>query len=68
MARAYVGLAVANAVLLDLMFSVKHGPEVSEALGATSHRWSEQLLELIGEGQAASGMLPPEVASTGSTT
>jgi AcrR family transcriptional regulator len=50
-ARAYVGFAVANAALLDLMFSVKHSPEASEALGATAHRWSDQLLELIGNGQ-----------------
>jgi AcrR family transcriptional regulator len=50
-ARAYVGFAVANAALLDLMFSVKHSPEASEAVGATAHRWSEQLLELIGYGQ-----------------
>ncbi|MFF4014465.1 TetR/AcrR family transcriptional regulator [Streptomyces sp. NPDC001843] len=50
-ARAYVGFAVANAALLDLMFSVKHSPEASEALGATAHRWSDQLLELIGDGQ-----------------
>ncbi|MGW5418630.1 TetR/AcrR family transcriptional regulator [Streptomyces sp. NPDC003943] len=50
-ARAYVGFAVANAALLDLMFSVKHSPEASEALGTTAHRWSEQLLELISDGQ-----------------
>ncbi|NUR00987.1 MAG: TetR/AcrR family transcriptional regulator [Streptomyces sp.] len=50
-ARAYVGFAVANAALLDLMFSAKHSPEASEALGATAHQWSEQLLELIGDGQ-----------------
>ncbi|OIJ95559.1 TetR/AcrR family transcriptional regulator [Streptomyces monashensis] len=50
-ARAYVGFAVANAALLDLMFSVKHSPEASEALGAAAQQWSEQLLELIGDGQ-----------------
>ncbi|MFI7132633.1 TetR-like C-terminal domain-containing protein [Nonomuraea sp. NPDC050153] len=50
-ARAYVGFAVANAALLDLMFSAKHSPEASQALGATAHRWSEQLLGLIGDGQ-----------------
>ncbi|WP_405886114.1 MULTISPECIES: hypothetical protein [unclassified Streptomyces] len=37
-ARAYVGFATANAALLDLMYSVKHGPEASEALRATAHR------------------------------
>jgi hypothetical protein len=50
-ARAYVGFAVANAALLDLMFSAKHSPQQSEALGPTVHRWSDQLLELIGDGQ-----------------
>jgi AcrR family transcriptional regulator len=50
-ARAYVGFTVANAALLDLMFSVKHSPEASEALGAAAQQWSEQLLELIGDGQ-----------------
>jgi len=51
MARAYVDFAVANAALLDLMFSVKHSLEASEALGAAAHRWSEQFLGLIAEGQ-----------------
>ncbi|MFC9931275.1 TetR/AcrR family transcriptional regulator [Streptomyces sp. NPDC127190] len=50
-ARGYVGFAVANAALLDLMFSVKHSPEASEALGAAAQLWSEHLLELIGDGQ-----------------
>ena len=50
-ARADVDFAVANAALLDLMFSVKHSPESTEALGAGVHRWSDQLLELIGDGQ-----------------
>ncbi|MGW7721629.1 TetR/AcrR family transcriptional regulator, partial [Streptomyces chartreusis] len=50
-ARAYVGFAVNNAALLDLMFSVKHSPQASQELGASAHRWSEQLLGLIGDGQ-----------------
>ncbi|MCX5372354.1 TetR/AcrR family transcriptional regulator [Streptomyces sp. NBC_00015] len=50
-ARAYVGFAVTNAALLDLMFSAKHSPQASEALGATAHLWSEQLLDLIRDGQ-----------------
>ncbi|MGW4755070.1 TetR/AcrR family transcriptional regulator [Streptomyces chartreusis] len=50
-ARAYVGFAVDNAALLDLMFSVKHSPQASHELGASAHRWSEQLLGLIGDGQ-----------------
>ncbi|MBT2231888.1 TetR/AcrR family transcriptional regulator [Nonomuraea sp. NEAU-A123] len=51
MAHAYVGFATANAELLDLMYSIKHDPEASEALDAAAQRWSEQIVELIGEGQ-----------------
>lgn len=54
MARAYVGFAVANAALLDLMFSAKHSPEASPALEAAAHRWFEQGLELVGAGQRQS--------------
>src|SRR6266700_4687481 len=50
-ARAYVGFALANAALLDLMFSVKHGPEASQALRATAQRWSGQIVALIDDGQ-----------------
>ncbi|KAB2339961.1 TetR/AcrR family transcriptional regulator [Actinomadura rudentiformis] len=51
MVRAYVGFATANAALLDLMYSVKHDPEASEALSASVQRWSAQTVELIAEGQ-----------------
>ena len=51
MVRAYVGFATANAALLDLMYSIKHDPEASEALSAAAQRWAEQTVELIGEGQ-----------------
>ncbi|TXS47732.1 TetR/AcrR family transcriptional regulator [Streptomyces sp. t39] len=51
MARAYVGFAVANSALLDVMFSVKHSPEASPALGAAARRWIEQSLELVSTGQ-----------------
>ncbi|GAB2625223.1 TetR/AcrR family transcriptional regulator [Streptomyces capparidis] len=50
-ARAYVGFATDNAALLDLMYSVKHAPEASDALRAAAHRWSEQVLDLIADGQ-----------------
>ncbi|MGW7365361.1 TetR/AcrR family transcriptional regulator [Streptomyces sp. NPDC054841] len=50
-ARAYVGFATANAELLDLMYSIKHSSEASEALRTAGHRWAEQTIELIGEGQ-----------------
>ncbi|MDT0309062.1 TetR/AcrR family transcriptional regulator [Streptomyces sp. DSM 44917] len=51
MARAYVGFSLANAALLDLMFSAKHSPEASEALEVAAHRWVEQSLELVSTGQ-----------------
>jgi len=51
LARAYVGFAVDNAALLDLMFSAKHSPEASDALGVAASRWAGQIVELIGEGQ-----------------
>ncbi|MET8248082.1 TetR/AcrR family transcriptional regulator [Streptomyces sp. NPDC005202] len=51
MARAYVGFATANAALLDLMYSVKHNPEASQELRSAAQRWSEQIVQLIGEGQ-----------------
>ncbi|GAA3814192.1 TetR/AcrR family transcriptional regulator [Streptomyces chiangmaiensis] len=50
-ARAYVDFAVANAELLDLMYSIKHAPEASEELSAASQRWTEQMMSLIAEGQ-----------------
>ncbi|MEU6389678.1 TetR/AcrR family transcriptional regulator [Streptomyces sp. NPDC046939] len=51
MAHAYVDFSLANAALLDLMFSAKHSPEASEALGEAAHRWIEQSLELVRTGQ-----------------
>ncbi len=51
MARAHVGFCVANAALLDLMFSAKHSPEASQALAAASGRWAAQGLELVSAGQ-----------------
>lgn len=51
MVHAYVDFATANAELLDLMFSVKHAPEASEALVAVASRWSEHAVGLIEYGQ-----------------
>jgi AcrR family transcriptional regulator len=51
MARAYVDFALANAALLDLMYSIKHAPEASEAVRAAVQRWAEQVIDLIGDGQ-----------------
>jgi AcrR family transcriptional regulator len=50
-ARAYVGFATANAELLDLMYSIKHDPEASQALRVAAQSWGEQTAELIIEGQ-----------------
>ncbi|MCO6005044.1 TetR/AcrR family transcriptional regulator [Actinoallomurus purpureus] len=52
MVRAYVGFATANAALLDLMYSIKHDPEASEALSVAAQRWAEEIVELIGDGQS----------------
>ena len=51
MVRAYVGFALENAALLELMYSLKHAPEASEALVVATERWSELLERLIEEGQ-----------------
>ncbi|MBY8339338.1 TetR/AcrR family transcriptional regulator [Streptomyces sp. KC 17012] len=50
--RAYVGFARDNAALLDLMYSVKHDPEASDALLEATQRWSDLVLRLVAEGQA----------------
>ncbi|MFG2727831.1 TetR/AcrR family transcriptional regulator [Streptomyces canus] len=49
--RAYVGFALANSALLDLMYSIKHDPQASEALTAAVNRWYEETTGLIAEGQ-----------------
>ena len=49
--HAYVGFAQENAVLLDLMYSVKHDPTASEDLVVAVGRWSEIVERLVEEGQ-----------------
>lgn len=49
--RAYVGFALENAALLDLMYSVKHDPTASEDLVQAVGRWSEIIERLVEEGQ-----------------
>ncbi|WP_344957420.1 TetR/AcrR family transcriptional regulator [Actinomadura miaoliensis] len=49
--RAYVGFAIGNAALLDLMYSVKHDPAASEALIAATNRLATLAAELIVDGQ-----------------
>jgi AcrR family transcriptional regulator len=51
MFRAYIGFALDNPALLELMYALKHAPEASEGLVAATLRWSEQLERLIDEGQ-----------------
>ncbi|WP_328388399.1 WHG domain-containing protein [Streptomyces sp. NBC_00400] len=49
--RAYVDFAVANAELLDLMYTVKHDPAASEALITAAQRLGAMAAELVAEGQ-----------------
>ncbi|MFI1306101.1 TetR/AcrR family transcriptional regulator [Streptomyces sioyaensis] len=49
--RAYVDFARANAELLDLMYTIKHGPAASEALIAAGQRLGAMAGELVAEGQ-----------------
>ena len=49
--RAYVDFALANAELLDLMYTVKHDPAASEALIAAGQRLGAMAGELVAEGQ-----------------
>ncbi|MDX3231505.1 TetR/AcrR family transcriptional regulator [Streptomyces sp. ME19-01-6] len=50
-ARAYVDFATGNAVLLELMYSVKHEPDASKELIACSQRLAALATELIEDGQ-----------------
>ncbi|MFI6340598.1 TetR/AcrR family transcriptional regulator [Streptomyces sp. NPDC050535] len=63
LARAYVGFATGNAELLDLMFSIKHDPEASEALVRASRNMSTLAIRLIGEGQRRGEVRPGPVDS-----
>ncbi|RKN10894.1 TetR/AcrR family transcriptional regulator [Streptomyces radicis] len=49
--RAYLDFAVANAALLDLMYSVKHDPAASEELIDAGQRVGSLAAALIREGQ-----------------
>jgi AcrR family transcriptional regulator len=63
--RAYVGFATANAALLDLMYSVKHDPDASPDLVAANRRWSEQVVDVIGEGQRLGEVRPGPMERVG---
>ena len=60
--RVYVDFAVGNPELLDLMFSVKHQPEASEALLAASTSWFATPERVIIEGQRRGEVRPGPVA------
>ncbi|MFF8944621.1 TetR/AcrR family transcriptional regulator [Streptomyces sp. NPDC014864] len=51
LARAYLGFAVDNAALLELMFARKHDPEVSEQLAAAVDRSVGSFTRLIADAQ-----------------
>ncbi|MEV2274528.1 TetR/AcrR family transcriptional regulator [Nocardiopsis sp. NPDC049922] len=53
LARTYVGFAVEHAALLDLMYTRKHDPDVSEQLLAEITRMLDTVTRPIREGQAA---------------
>ncbi|MFD5630767.1 TetR/AcrR family transcriptional regulator [Streptomyces sp. NPDC127072] len=63
LARAYVGFAGGNAELLDLMFSIKHDPEASEALVRAAQNMSTLATRLITEGQRRGEVRPGPVES-----
>lgn len=49
--RAYVDFATGNAVLLDVMYAVKHDPSASEDLITAGHRLAALAMEVIADGQ-----------------
>ncbi|USA03975.1 TetR/AcrR family transcriptional regulator [Streptomyces lydicamycinicus] len=51
--RAYVDFAVANAQLIDLMYTIKHDPAASEALVKAAQRLGAMAEEVVAEGQRA---------------
>ncbi|WP_116248441.1 TetR/AcrR family transcriptional regulator [Nocardiopsis sp. FIRDI 009] len=53
LARTYVGFAVEHPALLDLMYTRKHDPDVSEQLVAAVERMLDSVVNPIRRGQAA---------------
>ncbi|MBX9399519.1 TetR/AcrR family transcriptional regulator [Streptomyces sp. TRM72054] len=51
LARAYLGFAIDNAALLELMYARKHDPDVSEQLVAAVERTITPFLRLIADAQ-----------------
>lgn len=65
LARAYVGFAVRDAELLDLMFAGKHRPGASEALLAAGREAFAPPLALIQAGQASGDVVPGDAERLG---
>ncbi|AUG82143.1 TetR family transcriptional regulator [Kitasatospora sp. MMS16-BH015] len=61
LARAYVGFATANPELLDLMYTVKHDPEATEALVAAAHQGLTQAAALFADAQRTGEVRPGPV-------
>ncbi|MCY9786107.1 TetR/AcrR family transcriptional regulator [Nocardiopsis sp. EMB25] len=71
LARTYVDFAVEHPALLDLMYTRKHDPDVSEQLAAAVERMLDSVVSPIREGQAAGEIAegdPLTIAMTVSAT
>jgi AcrR family transcriptional regulator len=66
-AHAYVGFAIAHPALLDLMFTAKHGPAVTPALGEASGVTLDPLLRLLIDGQRTGDVAAGDPERIGAT-
>ncbi|MFB8773864.1 TetR/AcrR family transcriptional regulator [Streptomyces broussonetiae] len=58
LARAYLGFAVDNAELLELMYARKHDPEASERMAAAAERTVGGLTQVIADAQERGEIIP----------
>jgi AcrR family transcriptional regulator len=58
MAKAYVTFAVSNAELLEVMYSRKHDPDISEQLRAAVERTTIPVVRLIADAQKRGEIIP----------
>ncbi|WP_049569620.1 TetR/AcrR family transcriptional regulator [Nocardiopsis sp. SBT366] len=71
LARAYVGFAMSNAALLELMYARKHDSDVSDQLAAAVGDMIAIVLDAISEGQRAGEIIegdPTAIAFTVTST
>ncbi|MER5635660.1 TetR/AcrR family transcriptional regulator [Kitasatospora sp. NPDC002227] len=61
LAHAYVGFATANPELLDLMYTVKHDPQATEALIGAAYQGLQQAAALVADGQRTGEVRPGPV-------